>query len=134
MCSLYVVFTQTCGNLHKGNGRAYSAMVFLPLVILGLWAIYYADEKEYKKGWFYLMVGATGILETQILGTVMTAMFAVVFMLVSYKKTFTKRTLTALLKTAVGSILLNLYFLVPFLDMYDPSGNLIEVRTPFMCN
>ena len=97
---------------------AYSAMVFLPLVILGLWAIYYADEKEYKKGWFYLMVGATGILETQILGTVMTAMFAVVFMLVSYKKTFTKRTLMALLKTAVGSILLNLYFLVPFLDMY----------------
>ncbi len=97
---------------------AFTALAFLPLVLLGLWAIYYGEEKEYKKGWIYLVIGATGIIESHLLGTLITILFVVIFMVVFWKLTIRKKTGLALGKAAVGCLLANLFFALPFLDAY----------------
>lgn len=122
---------------------AYTAMAFLPFVLLGIWAIYFCGqpenrkcpqeltvsesltaisdrkkEEEYKKGWLYLVIGASGIMGSHILGSVMTAVFVVLFMLLSIKITFRKKIWLALGKAAAACVLANLFFIVPFLDTY----------------
>lgn len=97
---------------------AFTAMAFLPLVLLGLWAIYYGEEKDYKKGWVYLVIGATGIIESHLLGTLMTILFVVLFAVISPRLTLRKKTGAALGKTAIGCLLANLFYAVPFLDAY----------------
>lgn len=96
---------------------AFSAMAFLPFIVLGLWKIYYAEEKK-KNDWIYIVIGLSGILESHVLGTIMAAGFILIFVLISIRKTFTKNVLTALMKAAGVTILLNLFFILPFLDEY----------------
>lgn len=104
---------------------AFTAMSFLPFIILGLWKIYY--EKEPKKNdWIFLVIGITGILESHVLGTIMTMMFVVFFALVSYKKTFSKTVIIQLAKAGVVTVLLNLFFILPFLDEYANMQLLIQ--------
>ena len=111
---------------------AYTALAFLPLVILGIWAIYYGEESEYKRGWLYLAIGATGIIESHLLGTLMTILFIAIFIVISLRKTLQKKTILALGKAAICCLLANLFFVVPFLDTYtnmtlavgDYKGNL----------
>jgi len=97
---------------------AFTALAFLPLVLLGLWAVYYGEEKEYKKGWIYLVTGASGIIESHLLGTLMTLLFVALFIVISLKETLRKKTWLALGKAAIGCLLANLFYLVPFLDTY----------------
>ncbi len=97
---------------------AFTGLAFLPLVLLGLWAIYYGEDKEYKRGWLFLVIGATGIIESHLLGTLMTVLFVVIFILFSLKQTFRKRTVLALGKAVLGCIMANLFYIVPFLDTY----------------
>lgn len=97
---------------------AFTALAFLPFILLGLWVIYYGDDKEYRNGWIYLVIGATGIVESHLLGTLMTILFVILFMAVSPRLTFRKKTGIALGKAVVGCLLANLFYLVPFLDMY----------------
>lgn len=123
----------------RGALGAYTVMAFLPFVFLGIWAIYFCGqenrqyptlsdgpaasfdrerEKEYRKGWLYLVIGASGIVGSHILGSVMTVLFVAFFMLLFIKITLRKRTWLALLKAVVGCILAKLFFIVPFLDTY----------------
>lgn len=98
---------------------AYTVMAFWPLMILGLWAIYYGEEREYRKGWVYVVIGSVGIVGSHVLGTIMTVLFVAVFLICSFRETFRKRTLMALFKAAAGCLVSNLFFLVPFLDLYQ---------------
>ncbi|WP_160560922.1 hypothetical protein [Parablautia muri] len=98
---------------------AYTALAFLPLVVLGLWAVYYGDDKENKKSWIYLVIGATGMIQSHLLGTLMTILFVGIFMVISLKRTLRKKTLMALGRAAAGCLISNLFFAVPFLDAYS---------------
>ena len=127
----------------RGALGAYTTMAFFPFILMGIWAIYICGqgksgtmpqypaafdgppsgfdrekEKEYRKGWLYLVIGASGIVGSHILGSVMTVIFVALFMLLSIKITLRKRTWLALLKAAGGCVLANLFFIVPFLDTY----------------
>lgn len=97
---------------------AFTALAFLPLVLLGMWAIYYGEEEEHRKGWIYLVIGATGIIESHLLGTLMTVLFVVLFMVFSPGLTLQKKNGLALGKAVTGCLLANLFYVVPFLDTY----------------
>lgn len=98
---------------------SYTVMAFWPLLVLGFWAIYYGKEKEYRRGWVYLTAGSAGIIGSHVLGSLMTALFAGLFLLLSARETFRKKTLLGLGKAAAGCLLSNLFFIVPFLDIYQ---------------
>lgn len=113
------------GNLYRMTALymraavgAYCAMIFFPLIILGLWEIYKLEDNVKKpgKGWLPLAIGFSGILEAHIISFEMTAAFTALLCLALWKKTFRKDRFFALCKAVVTTILMNLWFLVPFLD------------------
>lgn len=92
-----------------------TAMAFLPVVFLGLWTLFYEEEKpKQRRGAFWLIVGYTGILESHLLSFEMAILFSVLFCVLNWK-IFRKR-FGVLLVTAGFTILLNLFYLVPMLD------------------
>lgn len=99
---------------------AFLAISMLPLVALGVYKIYFAEEMEdkCKLGWLWLTLGLTGIVETHVLGFMGTVIFLVIIAVLCIKRTFTPWRIVELLKAVVATILLNAFFLIPFLDSY----------------
>lgn len=98
-------------------GRS-GAMMFYPLVIAGFYLLFTEDvnSKEYKGIWKYLALGFTGLLMTHMLSGLMAAIYAVLACLIFCRRVCRKETLLELTKAAGSFILLNLWFLIPFLD------------------
>ena len=91
-----------------------AAITFLPLVFYGLYAILYGEKRD----WWCLALGATGVLQSHILTTELTALFAVVFVLCGVKRLFdAQRRWRALLLAAAVVVLVNIWFLAPMVLM-----------------
>ena len=97
------------------------AITFLPLIALAIYNIYMediSDWKRYRKNALILAAGVSGLLETHVLSCEMAVFILSVFCVVMWKKTFRKNTFCVFLLAVVETILLNLFFLLPFLDYY----------------
>ena len=103
----------------------YSAMIFLPLVLYGLWRIYTQEVKADRRSepwcWAPLAIGFTGLLQSHLLTTELAGLFTLIFCLIRFKKTVTRPVLPALCKAVGAAILWNLWFLVP-LAQYMVTG------------
>lgn len=107
-------------DIHKRAAVGeYTAMAFLPMVAMSFAIIYgYIDEKERNKAWIYLAIGMTGILQSHMLTVFMIAIAGVIIVLLNVKKTFCKETLMQYGKAFLLMVLLNLFYIVPFVDYY----------------
>lgn len=92
----------------------YTAMTFLPLAAYGLWLLY-AERGNPKKAWLPLMLAFSGCLQSHMITTLLMALITLVLVMVWWRKTLTRQRLSAWCKAAGGAILLNLWFLIPFL-------------------
>lgn len=97
-----------------------SAVTFMPLVIYGLYRIFTEDieKPEYKSAWVPLMAGYAGLVQTHVLTCEITALATILFCILNLRKVFRKSTLLELVKGAAATILVSLWYLVPFLDYY----------------
>lgn len=90
------------------------AMVFLPLVIWGIYEVLWGDEKR----WPILALGVSGVLQSHVLSAEMCVFFLVIEVLVWLEckkhKQVGKRILAGLKATGI-TLLLNAFFLVPAL-------------------
>jgi len=95
-----------------------TAIAFLPLVVYGVYHILTADysEKSYKRAYVPLMLSLTGIIQSHILTVEMVALLIFMACVIFFFKALQKKRLLMLLKTAGMTLLLNLWFLVPFID------------------
>lgn len=99
----------------------YSAMLFLPVIALGFYRIYTetgTSLKHSSKNAFLLAAGMTGLIGTHMLSTEMTVILLLLFCGALLKKTFRKNVLFTWGLAVLETLLLNLYYLVPFLDYY----------------
>jgi uncharacterized membrane protein YfhO len=108
--------------LRAANGEAL-AMVFLPLVMLGVYKIIHCD----KKRWYLFALGMTGILQSHIISLFLTTVFVLLYAAFHFK-CMTKACFVAAFKAAVFTICLNMWFIIPFLSFYPalvsaPGGN-----------
>ena len=97
----------------------YSAMMFLPLLAMSIYKIYTDDNtdwKNYRKNVLWLCIGMSGIIGTHILTAEMIVITLFLICIVLWRKTFRKNTICVYVLAVVGTLLLNLYFIVPFLD------------------
>ncbi|MCI9297107.1 MAG: YfhO family protein [Lachnospiraceae bacterium] len=94
----------------------YTALTFLPLVLLGIYQI------EEKNGWLYMAIGLTGCIQSHILVCVMIAFFFLLFSIIKIKWVLKRRVLINFCKTGVVTLLWNLWFIIPFLQMYLSNG------------
>ena len=122
---LYVLSYYRLSNVFvRGAVGEYTAMMFLPLVVYGLWRIF--NEVRPGTGWLWLALGFTGILQSHLLTAEMAGLFTLLFCLALWRKTFTKPVFTALCKAAGTAVLWNLWFLVPLLQYM--AGGVCKVK------
>ena len=95
----------------------YTAMMFLPLLVYGFWNIYtkQADEKTDMKDYLPIVLSATGLIQSHVLSCEMAAVFMIGFIVWNWKKTCRKNIFMELVKSGILTLLLNLWFIVPFL-------------------
>ena len=102
----------------KDHLGQYTAVMFLPLFALGVWRLLAEDGKgrDYKKIWILLVISVTGIIQSHVLTCEMAAVFSVLTGIVFIRRVFRRETLLEIGKALLGIVLLNLWFIVPFLD------------------
>ena len=99
----------------------YCAMMFLPLIFVGFYQIFThtnRHQKDYIKLAILPTIGLSGIINSHILSCEMVAIFVILLCIIFIKKIFKWQYFCPLLLTVIFTILLNLGFLVPFLDYY----------------
>lgn len=100
-------------NLYCNNGvGTYTAMAFLPLILAGFYCI------EEKDGWLYLTLGLSGCICSHLMTCEMAGVFIILFLLLSIKWFCQKKVFLNLCKAGAMTLLWNLWFLVPFLNLY----------------
>lgn len=102
----------------------YTGLVFVPLVFYGLHKIYNDESLEDNsfvsrfKRTLPLVFGVTGIISCHVLTGVIVAIFAIIIILKNWKKTFTKKVLLDFAFSGLVILLLNLWYIVPFIQIY----------------
>lgn len=119
------IYRLTCIYTRAAVGE-YTAMTFMPLVLYGLWLLYTMpeDTRRHRDSWIPMTAGCTGIFLSHMISTEITAFFIVLSALLLWRRTFRKKTMLVILKAAIATVLLNAWFLVPFLD-YMASGSYV---------
>lgn len=95
----------------------YSAMLFLPLVLLCFWYAFDKEEEEIPANKLLLpVIGFSGLIQTHVISCFLTAFVIVVFCLVNWKKVFNKKVIFYFIKIAGITVAVNLWFIIPFLQ------------------
>ncbi|MEG1384457.1 MAG: hypothetical protein RSD08_04070, partial [Oscillospiraceae bacterium] len=95
------------------------AMTFFPLIAAALFDILSrpVTSAEFKRGWVFGVAGFCGVIQSHLICTAFAGIFTVLACLCFAKRTFEKQRFKALFKTAFFSVALNLWFIIPLLDM-----------------
>ena len=120
-CMVYSLTIYRLNNIYvRGAVGEYTAMMFLPLIICGLWQIFTEEtnSENYRYKWIMPTIGYSGLIVSHVLSCEMVGLFTIVTCLLLWKRTFQKNTFMVLLKTVLSTIILNLWFIVPFFDYY----------------
>ncbi len=141
-----VLYTLSPYRIYNIYNRAavgeYTAMIFLPLLCYGFYRIFTMDERgERKRGteekgatdkedgrksieerkdrwaWLLLVMGFSGIIQSHTLSCEIVAVFVALLCLIRIRKIFRIRIFISLALAAAGTVVVNLWFLVPLLDM-----------------
>ena len=99
----------------------YCAFLFFPLIALAMFNILNKETKDTKKyllNSLLLAVGMTGLIETHLLSTVMTVFLLAIICIIYVKRSLRPKTLACLGLAVLETLLLNVYYIVPFLDYY----------------
>lgn len=103
------------------------AMVFLPLVVYGLYEVLSGDSKK----WYFLTAACCGVLQSHVISTMFTAMIILTFCLIFVRQLFQKQRFFSLLKAGTWTVLLNFWFLVPFLEMFQEDLHTASMQLQF---
>ena len=93
----------------------YTAMSFLPLVLLGVYEIYACERPRFAQ-WAPLAVGMAALVQCHLISTELTAVFLVLFCLLRLRQTLRPARLLAWGKAAVLAFGLSAWFLLPFVS------------------
>lgn len=104
----------------RGGTGSLTADIFMPLLVYGYYRFFSEDSKskKYKTTWIPITIGYTGIVCSHILTLELSVFWTIIIFMVMIKKVFDKYRLLELLKAFIATVLLNLWFIVPFFDYY----------------
>lgn len=99
----------------RGAVGEFTALTFLPLVVVGLYLI------REKGSWIYLALGVTGCIQSHILTCEMLMVFLILFCIFAIKWIWDKAALLNIGKSILAAVGWNLWFVLPLLNVYrDP--------------
>lgn len=96
----------------------YTAMTFLPLVVYGFYRIFTEDQNapEEKYSFIPLALGVSGVLCSHVLSCEILLFFILLLCIACFRKLFQRQVFLQLFKAAATAVLLNLWYLVPFVE------------------
>lgn len=100
--------------LHRGDLGETLALIFWPMVIAGLYHIVMGERRK----WYYLVIGFSGALQSHILSAAYVTVFCVFTALFYCVRIAREKRYIEIGKAAGLSLLLNAWYLVPFLYYY----------------
>ena len=119
-CALYTLAPYRIYNIYnRAAVGEYTAMIFLPLLVWGFYKIYTedTDKKGYLWNWIIPVAGFSGLIQSHTLSCEITGFFVVLMCLILWKKTFQKKTFAVLALVVIMTVVINAWFLVPFIDL-----------------
>ena len=123
---LYVLCIYRLVNLNvRAAVGEYTAMAFLPLIVVGLYLIY-TKESPGREDWMYLAFGMSGVVMSHILTGGIIAINIAILCFALLKRTLTKKVLISFLKAVGVTIGITAWFWVPFLDYYLNHVTLVQ--------
>lgn len=109
---IYILAPYHLTDLYIRNALGeFASFVFIPLVFLGLYNLFNTTENNY-----YLAIGAIGLILTHNLSTIITAIFALIYVLANLKELGNAKILKYLLINAIFIILITSFFWIPLLE------------------
>ncbi len=112
---LYTLMPYRFTNIFsRGDLGEILALTFWPLVIAGLYHIILGERRK----WYYLVIGVSGILQSHILSVAFAAVICVITALVYCVRIVRERRYIEVGKAAGMFLLLNMWYLVPFVFYY----------------
>lgn len=118
--ALYGLNLYRLGNIYvRGAVGEYTAMIFFPIILYGLWCILAQEETELKKNkriWIWLAVGYLGVLNSHLISCVMVGLFTLISVIIFIKRVLVKERFVLLLKAFVGLLAGGLWFVIPLLQ------------------
>ena len=93
----------------------YTAMTFLPLIVLGFWNVM-TEEKLTLSKYIPLCVGISGVVQSHVITTEMIIIFMVLTCMICIRRVAQPKRFIAFVKAAVVTVLINLWFVIPLLD------------------
>ncbi|MCD7725819.1 MAG: hypothetical protein LUI12_09795 [Clostridiales bacterium] len=112
---LYTLMPYRFTNIFsRGDLGETLALIFWPLVIAGLYHVVMGNRGK----WYYLVIGFSGALQSHILSVVFVSVFCVITVLIYGGRIIREKRYREIGKAAGLSVLLNLWYLVPFMTYY----------------
>lgn len=134
------VYTLSTYRLHmmlfRQNIGEIGALLFLPIVVLGIYEVFYGDEKH----WLYLAFGMTGLVYSQAISPLLVASLIVLIAIAQFKELQNhRRRLVSLLWAVIASTLMSLAYYVPIFEqlhhtkliLSQAQGRLPDMATDF---
>ena len=98
---------------HRSAVGEFCAMAFLPFLI---YAVYLLWNDDFAHSRLMFVIGFTGILQTHLITCEMAMLMVFALLIGSPRRTFSKKRILSLSTSAAWVLLVNLSFVVPFLD------------------
>ncbi len=98
------------------RGGMYTAYAFLPLILYGVYLIYYDNHNYNYRSWLYTSLGMTALIHCHLLSAEMVFLSLALLIILSARHFFQKGSVIAMIKAVVVSLGLNIGFLIPMLD------------------
>ena len=87
------------------------SFVFIPLVFLGLYNLFNTEDKNY-----YFSIGAIGLILTHNLSALITAIFAIIYVLINIKQFKNKSVLIDFIINCLAIVVITSFFWIPMLQ------------------
>ena len=112
---LYTLMPYRFTNIFsRGDLGETLALAFWPLLLAGLYHICIGDRKK----WYLLVIGLTGVLQSHILSAAIAAVICILTILLYVVRIFREKRCCEIGKTVGLTLLLNAWYLIPFLTYY----------------
>lgn len=109
------IYRLVCVYFRAAVGE-YTAMSFLPLVLLGVYEIYTCEKPRFAQ-WAPLAFGMAALVQSHLISTELTGAFLLVFCLLQLRRTLRPARLLAWGKAALLAFGLSAWFLAPFVSI-----------------
>lgn len=109
----YLIAPYKLANVYKRFAIGeFTAMVFIPLVFLGLYNVFEQNGKKH----YYIAIGAIGLMLSHTVTTLYTALFCVFYIMLHYKKLKEKRIIKQCIINGIFILLITMLFWGPLLE------------------